>query len=879
MKKINFLFSILLIPCVFACKDKQPQADLNEPNINYFTIKWVDDKGTLLEMDQNVPEGSIPSYDGPAPIKEEDDLFTYVWKGWSPEIYAANKDETYTATFKSERIKYTIDFDLNGGISESYAGPKKVEELSKSVFFFDCVKDNWTFRGWKYKGNKIFDEKGNQLSSVLMEKEMVFVADYSQTAILTINTNIENAGKIIGCGEYSYNTYVDISVEVNSGYSFIGWYQNDNLLSSNTIYKYMLWNEDATIEARFSINSYLLRIWSNSPTHGLVLYQNQENNEYNDSYQKYFDYSTAVTVAAYSKTNVEFLGWYNSLNQLVETNSIYSFTMPSYDFDLEAKWDYFTITYNLYGGTNNSSNLDYYNKDMSIFPLYEPTKAGYDFIGWKCNDEFISEINPSLLKNISLDAVWVAHEYTITYILNDGTNNYNNPTTFSIESGPLELLPASKNGYTFVAWCSDSNLNNEISNPYNPGIGDKSLYAKYIPTQYLITYNTTGGSNSSNNPQFYTIEDEIILSNASRTGYTFNGWYNEEGNQVTTIYKGTTGAIVLTAHWIAKQNNLSVISDNNEWGTVQINSGSGYSGEIIEVEAIASAGYVFMYWIRDYKIISKSNPYRFRMGDRDYSMVAHFLSKSDAEQYYEKNGIKPIESDDGATLKYGLYPQSNISSNPIPSDVSIEPDENGLYFYKDRYYVKLTASPYKTGYTFGSTGNTIVSGKSYWFRCEPIVWKKISDGLYLSQKALDCHYFNHSRTTNIYGTSDIASWLSNIFKNTAFKYTINGSGDIGLLSKDDYINTSYGFPSSSTANAQRYCYATDYALARGSYMYVDYSSNAFYRCVQYMTSSPFPKDNPNDNSMIYDITPRGEINGGYVDFSGYSVRPYLKLDF
>ena len=58
-------------------------------------------------------------------------------------------------------------------------------------------------------------------------------------------------------------------------------------------------------------------------------------------------------------------------------------------------------------------------------------------------------------------------------------------------------------------------------------------------------------------------------------------------------------------------------------------------------------------------------------------------------------------------------------------------------------------------------------------------------------------------------------------------------------------------------------------------MYVDYSSNAFYRCVEYMTSSP----NPENNSMIFGITPRGEINPGYVDYSGYSVRPYLKANF
>ena len=39
------------------------------------------------------------------------------------------------------------------------------------------------------------------------------------------------------------------------------------------------------------------------------------------------------------------------------------------------------------------------------------------------------------------------------------------------------------------------------------------------------------------------------MSNASKTGYTFGGWKNANGDAVTKITKVSTGDLVLTAQW------------------------------------------------------------------------------------------------------------------------------------------------------------------------------------------------------------------------------------------------------------------------------------------------------------------------------------------
>lgn len=419
-----------------------------------YTITWKNWNGTTLETDNNVKKGTTPTYDGVTPTRPDDDEYTYTWSGWDPEVVPATANQTYMATYSYERLTttYTINFDLNGGTSASYSGPKIVEAFSKDIFFFDCVKEDWNFRGWSYNGTKIFDEKGNQLANPTMAKTMTFVAVYAQTVKMTIVSNLEGAGTITGDGEYPYNTYVDVSAYAKQGYEFIGWYYQNTLLSSTNEYKYMMWSEDVTLEARFKLASFLMNVHTNNQDYGLVSLKSTLNSNYLPEYQEYRDYTTQVTIAAYSKTDVRFLGWYDIDNKLVETNAVYNFVMPNYDYTLEAKWNYFTVSYNLNGGTNNSSNPTSYTIDSTGLILREPTKTGYDFLGWQYKGSYVTEINPSWIDNIELNAIWIANlsvptlsddRKTITYGLYPQTN-VNNASLVSALNG---LTTPESNGW------------------------------------------------------------------------------------------------------------------------------------------------------------------------------------------------------------------------------------------------------------------------------------------------------------------------------------------------------------------------------------------------------------------------------------------------
>jgi hypothetical protein len=81
MKKITKImlslgsFALILAGC------HKPPVDATK-----FTITWKNDDGTVLEVDENVPKDTLPTYDGVTPIKASTAEFTYEFTGWNPEL-------------------------------------------------------------------------------------------------------------------------------------------------------------------------------------------------------------------------------------------------------------------------------------------------------------------------------------------------------------------------------------------------------------------------------------------------------------------------------------------------------------------------------------------------------------------------------------------------------------------------------------------------------------------------------------------------------------------------------------------------------------------------------------------------------------------------
>lgn len=67
--------------------------------IRTYTVTWVNDNNEVLEIDNNVPYGSMPSYDGKTPQKEKNGDTIYIFSGWTPTLHSVESDQTYKANY------------------------------------------------------------------------------------------------------------------------------------------------------------------------------------------------------------------------------------------------------------------------------------------------------------------------------------------------------------------------------------------------------------------------------------------------------------------------------------------------------------------------------------------------------------------------------------------------------------------------------------------------------------------------------------------------------------------------------------------------------------------------------------------------------------
>ena len=99
--------------------------------VNTYTIKWLAEDGTELEVDENVPYGETPSYDGETPTKAQTDETVYAFSGWTPEVTAVTGDASYTVVFTSSDRLYDVQWlNEDGSVLETQSGVKFNDELT-----------------------------------------------------------------------------------------------------------------------------------------------------------------------------------------------------------------------------------------------------------------------------------------------------------------------------------------------------------------------------------------------------------------------------------------------------------------------------------------------------------------------------------------------------------------------------------------------------------------------------------------------------------------------------------------------------------------------------------------------------------------------------
>lgn len=136
----------------------------------------------------------------------------------------------------------------------------------------------------------------------------------------------------------------------------------------------------------------------------------------------------------------------------------------------------------LAGGGNSGNKTE--TIDNVNFTFYQPTWNGYSFLNWN-SDSLSYKDNRT---HLGLMSNWSLNSYSISYVLDGGTNNTNNPKKFTVESPDLDLFEPSKEHYHFKGWRLNSASGDQITKIPHGSYGDKTLYATWEIYKYDVKF-------------------------------------------------------------------------------------------------------------------------------------------------------------------------------------------------------------------------------------------------------------------------------------------------------------------------------------------------------------------------------------------------------
>ena len=276
------------------------------------------------------------------------------------------------------------------------------------------------------------------------------------------------------------------------------------------------------------------------------------------------------TMPVPARVGYTFVGWFTAVTDGEQLTDARGKSLKEYDKDeaiilyavFEANAN--KVTFDANGGTGSMPKQIIHTDEIAKLSANTFTKQGYTFVGWatapdgrkECNDTQSIKMGT---ESFTLYAVWKAKINTIRFDANGGSGEAFSQDIATDETQALikNAYTCTKNGYAFAGWATtpDGAVVYEDQASYPMGAEPSyTLYAVWKPIDYSIFYDLQGGTNHSQNPATYTIEDTITLQSPTREGYTFAGWTN--GGK---IEKGSTGSKTFTANW--KANSYTVTFD------------------------------------------------------------------------------------------------------------------------------------------------------------------------------------------------------------------------------------------------------------------------------------------------------------------------------
>lgn len=325
-------------------------------------------------------------------------------------VFANKEETTYKVTLDNNGVSEVIEVDENSTVAK----PK------------DPIKEGYTFEGWYYNGKK-FDFTTKITEDMILEAR--WTNDSAQKWVVTFDTNggksIENLNVEDG------KTIDSIPTPTRDGYTFEGWYYNDEVFDFSTVI-----TKNITLTAKWAVVDKPVSGNTNTATKTYTVSFDSAGGTPVGS-KRVGSNKTVVKPANPTRDGYTFIGWYNGTVKFDFATKI------TKNITLTAKWEKvevseepeaaktYTVTFESDGGSAVSKQT--VEEGKTATKPSNPTKDGYTFIGWYYNDAQYN-FNTKVNSDITLTAKWQKND-VITYKIEETDSYVGQVRIFVLKNG------------------------------------------------------------------------------------------------------------------------------------------------------------------------------------------------------------------------------------------------------------------------------------------------------------------------------------------------------------------------------------------------------------------------------------------------------------
>ena len=216
--------------------------------------------------------------------------------------------------------------------------------------------------------------------------------------VITVNADPSNGGAVAGGGSVRAGDSVDISASANNNYTFKGWYEGGNLVSSNNRTTISNIQSNRTFTAKFDRSTCYVKTSVNDSDAGKVT----------DSAS--VPYGGNMTITAKAKDGYHFEKFVEDGKTITESNSLQLNNITS-DRNITAVFSKNTVKVNVAANPAQTGAIDGGGKyDIgSNVNLQAYATDGYVFVGWTINGQLVSKDTRYTINNVRNDMTVIAN--------------------------------------------------------------------------------------------------------------------------------------------------------------------------------------------------------------------------------------------------------------------------------------------------------------------------------------------------------------------------------------------------------------------------------------------------------------------------------------